>query len=101
MAVEVEARIAMSVARDFSQGWQVFLAGKSDGRVCRKRLALRERLKEEIRTGKIKGKRPTLRPLLDYAVAHGLVKNEGFSQWQNRGVIRSRARVEMEKIREA
>jgi hypothetical protein len=64
-------------------------------------LALRERLKEEIRTGKIKGKRPTLRPLLDYAVAHGLVKNEGFSQWQNRGVIRSRARVEMEKIREA
>jgi len=63
-------------------------------------LALRERLKDEIRTGKIKGKRPTLRPLLKYVVAHGLVGNEGFSQWQNRGAIRSRARVEMEKIRE-
>src|SRR5260370_305336 len=64
-------------------------------------LALRERLKEEIRTGKIKEKRPTLRPLLKYAVEHGLVKNEGFSAWQNRGEIRSRSRVEMEKLREA
>ena len=64
-------------------------------------LALRERLKEEIRIGKIKEKRPTLHPLLKYAVAHGLVRNEGFSAWQNRGEIRSRARVEMEKLREA
>jgi hypothetical protein len=64
-------------------------------------LALRERLKEEIRTGKIKGKRPTLRLLLKYAVDNGLVRNEGFSAWQNRGEIRSRARVEMEKFREA
>jgi hypothetical protein len=64
-------------------------------------LALRERLKEEIRTGKIKGKRPTLYPLLKYAVDHGLVKNEGFSVWQNRGKINSSARVEMEKLREA
>ncbi len=58
-------------------------------------LALRERLKEEIRTGKIKGKRPTLRPLLKYAVDHGLVKNEGFSAWQNRGEIRSRSRLSL------
>ena len=64
-------------------------------------LALRERLKEEIRTGKIKGKRPTLYPLLKYAVDHGLVKNEGFSAWQNRGETNSRHRVEMEKVREA
>lgn len=64
-------------------------------------LALRERLKEEITTGKIKGKRPTQRPLLKYAVEHGLVKNEGFAAWQNRGEINSRSRVEMEKIREA
>jgi hypothetical protein len=64
-------------------------------------LALRERLKEEIRTGKIKGKRPALRLLLKYAVDNGLVRNEGFSAWQNRGEIRSRARVEMEKFREA
>lgn len=39
--------------------------------------------------------------MLDYAIAHGLVRNEGFSAWQNRGMIRSRARVEMEKFREA
>jgi len=64
-------------------------------------LALRERLKEEIRTGKIKEKRPTLYPLLKYAVDNGLVRNEGFSAWQNRGEINSRARVEMEKLREA
>jgi hypothetical protein len=64
-------------------------------------LALRERLKEEIRTGKVKGKRPALRLLLKYAVDNGLVRNEGFSSWQNRGEINSRARVEMEKLREA
>lgn len=66
-------------------------------------LALRERLKEEIRTGKIKfkGKRPTLGPLLKYAVARALVRNEGFATWRNRGEINSRARVEMEKLREA
>ena len=63
-------------------------------------LALRERLKEEIRTGKIKGKRPTLRPLLNYAIEHGLVKNEGFATWRNRGEINSRQRVRMEKFRE-
>ena len=64
-------------------------------------LALRERLKEEIRMGKVKGKRPALRVLLKYAVENGLVRNEGFSAWQNRGAINSRARVEMEKLREA
>ncbi len=64
-------------------------------------LALRERLKEEIRTGRVKGKRPALRVLLKYAVDNGLVRNEGFAAWQNRGEINSRARVEMEKLREA
>jgi hypothetical protein len=63
-------------------------------------LALRERLKEEIRTGIIKGKRPTLQPLLKYAIEHGLVKNEGFATWRNRGEINSRQRVRMEKFRE-
>ena len=64
-------------------------------------LALRERLKAEIKAGKIKRGRPTLHPLLQYAIGHGLLKNEGFSAWRNRGEIRSRSRVEMEKIREA
>jgi hypothetical protein len=63
-------------------------------------LALRERLKEEIGTGKIKGKRPTLQPLLKYAIEHELVKNEGFATWRNRGEINSRQRVRMEKFRE-
>jgi len=63
-------------------------------------LALRKRLEEEIRTGKFKEKRPMLRALLKYAVEQGLVKNEGFATWRNRGAINSRHRVEMEKIRE-
>lgn len=65
-------------------------------------LALRDRLKPEIAAGKIafKGKRPTLKPLLKYAVEQKLVRNEGFEIWRNRGVINSRARVQMEKSRE-
>src|SRR5437016_3265947 len=65
-------------------------------------LALRERLKEDIRTGKIefRGKRPMLRALLKYAVAQGIVKNEGFETWRNRGEINSRARADLEKFRE-
>jgi hypothetical protein len=68
-------------------------------------LALRQRLHEEIKTGKITAgntkRKPTLYPLLQYAIANGIVKNEGFSTWRNRGEINSRHRVEMEKIREA
>ena len=65
-------------------------------------LALRDRLKAEISARKIgyRGKRPTLRPLLKYAVAQGLIRNEGFEIWRNRGPINSRARVETEKILE-
>jgi hypothetical protein len=46
MAIEVEARVAMGVARDIPQGWQVFFPGKADYPLCRKRLTLRERLLE-------------------------------------------------------
>jgi hypothetical protein len=65
-------------------------------------LALRDRLKDEISAGKIdyRGKKPTLQPLLKYAVEQGMVRNEGFEIWRNRGVIRSRARVGMEKLQE-
>lgn len=65
-------------------------------------LALRERLKTEIDSGFInsRGGRPTLRPLLKYAVEQGLIRNEGFETWHNRGTINSRARVSMEKQRE-
>lgn len=41
-----------------------------------------------------------LRALLKYAVDQGIVKNEGFETWRNRGEITARARVEMEKLRE-
>lgn len=64
-------------------------------------LALRERLKDDIRTGKFKQKRPALQPLLQYAVDQGLIRNGGFSTWRNRGEINSRHRVELEKTREA
>jgi hypothetical protein len=65
-------------------------------------LALRDRLKAEIDAGKIdyRGKKPTLRPLLEYAVKQELIRNEGFEVWRNRGEIRSRARVRMEKLQE-
>jgi hypothetical protein len=65
-------------------------------------LALRDRLNEDIKRGKLRfrGKRPMLRALLKYAVTQGIVKNEGFETWRNRGEINSRARVEMVKTRE-
>jgi hypothetical protein len=65
-------------------------------------LSLRDRLKEDIRQGKVKapGTRPMLRILLKYAVEQGLVKNERFERWRNRGAINARQRVEMERIRE-
>ena len=64
-------------------------------------LALRDRLKDDVRAGKVGGggKRPMLRALLKYAVAQGIVKNEGFQTWRNRGEINARGRVEMEKMR--
>jgi len=64
--------------------------------------ALGERLKTDIGAGKIpsNSKRPTLRPLLRYAVDQGIIRNEGFEAWRNRGIINSRARVSMEKLHE-
>jgi len=65
-------------------------------------LALRDRLKDDVRAGKVgaRGNRPMLRALLKYAVTQGMVKNEGFQTWRNRGEINARTRVEMEKMRE-
>jgi len=37
---------------------------------------------------------------LIFAVQQGLLKNEGFSTWRNRGILNSRARTQFEKIRE-
>ena len=65
-------------------------------------LALRDRLKDDISQGRVQcqGKRPMLQALLKHAVDCGIVKNEGFERWRNRGLINARARVEMEQIRE-
>lgn len=43
--------------------------------------ALRVRLADEIRAGKLKEKRPGLQRLMRYAIDHSLVKNEGFARW--------------------
>ena len=43
--------------------------------------ALRDRLENEIRTGKFNEKRPGLQRLLRYAIDNQLVKNEGFDRW--------------------
>jgi hypothetical protein len=81
--------------------YRFYIVAEHQGLACLE-LALRDRLKAEISAGKIhyRGKKPSLRPLLEYAVQQGLVKNEGFEIWRNRGVVRSRERVEMEKLRE-
>jgi len=43
--------------------------------------ALRDRLENEIRTGKFNEKRPGLQRLLRYAIDNQLGKNEGFDRW--------------------
>lgn len=84
--------------------YRFYIVAEHQGLACLE-LALRDRLKAEISAGKIrykgkKVKKPMLRLLLGYAVQQELIKNEGFEVWRNRGIIRSRARVEMEKLRE-
>lgn len=58
-------------------------------------LALRDRLKDDIRAGKVgkSGRKPMLRTLLKYAVAQNLIKNEGFQVWRNRGEINARRKI--------
>jgi hypothetical protein len=81
--------------------YRFYVVAEHHGLACLE-LALRDRLKPEINAGAIhyKSKKPTLKPLLKYAAEHGLIRNEGFEVWRNRGLIRSRARVEVEKVRE-
>jgi len=107
-ALTLHAGVPQEVAQHFETARNLYLyawfvyrfypIAEQQGFACLE-LALRDRLKSEIAAG-VMGKRPTLRPLLKYAVEHGLIRNEGFEIWRNRGAINSRARVEMEKIRE-
>jgi len=41
-----------------------------------------------------------LQAMLGYAVDKGVIKNEGFERWRNRGETNARARVQFEKMRE-
>lgn len=43
--------------------------------------ALRMRLANEIKAGRLKEKRPGLRRMMKYAIESKLVKNEGFARW--------------------
>lgn len=80
--------------------YRFYVVAEHHGLACLE-LALRDRLQAEISTGVMhcRGKSPTLKPLLKYAAEHGLIRNEGFQAWRNRGLTRSRARVEMEEVR--
>lgn len=110
-ALSLHAGVPEDIARQFETARNLYLyawfvyrfytVAEQHSLACLE-LALRERLKLEISAGKIsyQGKRPTLRPLLKYAVAQGLIRNEGFAIWRNRGAVNSRARVETEKTRE-
>lgn len=63
--------------------------------------ALREKIGEECGAHPdYPGKKPTLKPLLRYAIDHELLKNENFEAYRSRGEIRSRQRYEMEKRQE-
>jgi hypothetical protein len=78
--------------------YRFFTVAEHQSYICLE-LALRERLQTEIASGKIGSRRPTLRPLLKYAVDHKLLSNEGFETWRNRGEINSRERVRAEALR--
>ncbi len=69
-------------------------------------MALRERLKDETPLPesywpkKKQGQPMSLKPMLRYVIDMGYIQNENFRTWRDRGIIRSRQRYEMEKLRE-
>lgn len=69
-------------------------------------MALRERLKDEMPLPeeywpRKRGRRPpSLRPMLRFVIDMGYIQNEGFRIWRDRGIIRSRQRYELEKLKE-
>lgn len=63
-------------------------------------LALRTRFGKEIPKKYYGGKKPTLKPLLRYAIDCQEIKNAGFRRWRERVEFRARQRYEWAKIRE-
>ncbi len=62
--------------------------------------ALRERFERDIPKGYFRGEKPTLKPLLRYAVDSGHIRNDGFRRWHERVQMRARQRYEWEKAKE-
>ena len=44
-------------------------------------LALRKRFESDLSEEDLGGQKPTLSPLLRYAIKHGHIKHEGFRRW--------------------
>src|ERR1039458_3375162 len=100
--VQEDVRIQFETAKNiYLYSWFVyrfFTVAEHHSYTCLE-LALRERLKTEIASGKFGSKMPTLRSLLRCAVDYKLIRNEAFANWRNRGELNSRHRAEMEALR--
>lgn len=75
---------------------------------CREEKRRHARYEEHLKNGSDKGNpyqpmdketfRPTLHPLLEYAIETGVLKNENFRAWQSRTTVRARSQNELERI---
>lgn len=63
-------------------------------------LALRKRFESDLSEEELGGRKPTLSPLLRYAIKHGHIKHEGFRRWYEAAQRRAMQRYEMEKTDE-
>lgn len=65
-------------------------------------LGLRSRFTEGLPSNywSHKGRPPTLKPLLKYAIDSGLISNEGFKVWRERGQLRAEERYRNERLSE-
>jgi len=107
-AVPEDVRILFDTARNlYLYAWFVYRfhnVAEQQVFACLE-MALRKRLKEEIPLPdeywpRRRERPPSLRPMLRYVIDRGYIQNEGFRTWRDRGIIRSRQRYELEKLRE-
>ena len=63
-------------------------------------LALRKRFESDLSQEELGGRKPTLSPLLRYAIKHGHIKHEGFRRWHEAAQRRATLRYEMQKTNE-
>jgi hypothetical protein len=60
-------------------------------------LALRKRFESDLSEKELGGRKPTLSPLLRYAIKHGHIKHEGFRRWHEAAQRRATLRYQMEE----